>query len=270
MKITLAPYADTGANRVSCVKISRKKRELHASPRHQTADSLAKFAGIAIAKGKSMKTIIRNLLAATLFLAVSLQIHAQGVIDQESASAPISPFASGTDGLNIQEDDPLMQSFVPTLDIIDFVSLEFEDIAGNGTAGATVEVNLWTGSPSTFTATLLGTTAEVFMPNGFGETSAGVSTFDFTTPIALTIGDTYYLEPVVVSGDNPWDVITIGDTYANGRLYGNTGGFFQPATDFWFQEGIDAVPEPAIYCLFALGAILIFVLERYQIFYRVW
>jgi hypothetical protein len=52
-----------------------------------------------------------------------------------------------------------MQSFVPTLSMIDFVSLEFEDIPGNGTAGATVEVNIWTGSPSTFTATLLYTRA---------------------------------------------------------------------------------------------------------------
>ena len=65
----------------------------------------------------------------------------------------------------------------------------------------------------------------------------------------------------MVSGDNPWDVITIGDTYANGRLYGNTGGFFQPATDFWFQEGIDAVPEPATFALFGLG-LLAFAYKR--------
>jgi len=51
MKTTLLPYAAEGANRISCVKISRKTRELHASSKHKIADSLAKFTGIAIAKG---------------------------------------------------------------------------------------------------------------------------------------------------------------------------------------------------------------------------
>jgi hypothetical protein len=51
MKTTRLPYARTGANRTSCVKISRKTRELHASSKHEIADLLAKFTGIAIAKG---------------------------------------------------------------------------------------------------------------------------------------------------------------------------------------------------------------------------
>jgi hypothetical protein len=264
MKTTLSPCVGAGANQLSCVNISREKRELHASPKHEIADSLAKFTGIIIARGKSMKSITLNLLTALCLGAASLQAHAQGqVIDQESATAPISPFQSGVDGLNIQEDGPLTQSFVPTLSMINFVSMEFEDIPGNGTAGAAVKVNIWGGSPNTSDATLLGTTASVYMPNGFnnsGLLSAGVATFDFTTPISLTAGDAYYLEPVVLSGDNPWDVITIGDTYANGELYGGAGGFtapFQPSTDLWFQEGNDTVPEPAIGALFGLGLLIL-------------
>jgi hypothetical protein len=205
-----------------------------------------------------MKTIIRNMLAAMLLAAASLQANAQGIIDQESANSPVQVLDNGNaDGLNIQEDSPLLQSFVPILSAIDFVSLEFEDAPGNGTAGATVDVNLYTGSPYPQIATLLGTSAAVYMPNGFNNSGlffAGIATFDFSTLIALTPGQAYYLEPVVLSGDNPWDIVTIGNTYPNGRVFEDGIGL---NSDFWFQEGILAVPEPAIYALFGLGILVL-------------
>jgi hypothetical protein len=123
MKTTLSPQADTGAKQISCVKISRKKRGLHASPQRETADLLAKFTGIAIAKGSSMKTIIRNMLAVML-VAASFQTHAQGfVYDQQSATSPAT--GQQIDGFNLQEDSPLTQSFMPTLSAIGFVQLQF-------------------------------------------------------------------------------------------------------------------------------------------------
>ena len=57
MKTIPLQYAGTSGNQISCAKISRETREPHASPRHEMAGSLAKFTGIAIAKGSFMKTI---------------------------------------------------------------------------------------------------------------------------------------------------------------------------------------------------------------------
>ena len=111
---------------------------------------------------KTMKTSIRNLMAAML-VAASTQIHAQGFIyDQQSATNPISTFTPGVDGLDIQP-EPLTQSFTPSLSAIGFVQFEFVDIPDNGNNGATVYVNLWTGSPNTSSATLLGSTTPVYI-----------------------------------------------------------------------------------------------------------
>jgi hypothetical protein len=210
-----------------------------------------------------MKTTLQNLLAAML-VAVSLQTHAQGTLiyDQQSATNPYSIHAPFTDGLYIQEDSPLLQSFIPAFSTVGFVQLEFEDVPSNGTNGATVYVNLWTGSTRTNTATFLGSTTPVYMPDGFinGPYYTGVTNFYFPTPITLTLGQTYYLQPVVLSGDDPWAVMTIGDTYPNGQLYGSTGGAFQPSTDLWFREGV--VPEPTTLVLFGLSGILIFAFKR--------
>ena len=207
-----------------------------------------------------MKPLLLITLIITLF---SFQTHAQGVIDQESATTPLNSQTPGVDFLNIQEDAPLVQSFIPSYSSIDFVSFEFADIPNNGTAGATVEVNLYEGSPNPQIATLLGTTAAVYMPNGFGlEISpVGLTNFTFSTPITLTAGQTYYLEPVVVSGDNPWDIMGIQSTYANGQLFEDGYGF---DSDLWFQEGINAVPEPTTLALIVLGGFLMFLLFKHR------
>jgi len=205
-----------------------------------------------------MKTTIRNLTAA-IFVATSLQAHAQSTLDydQQSATGPVAVIGNGNaDGLHIQT-TPLTQSFVPTLSDISFVQLEFADFAGNGNSGATVYVDLWSGSPHVNSATLLGTSASVYMPNGFNNSGlvvAGITNFYFSTAITLTPGQTYYLQPVVASGDNPWDIITIGNTYANGQLYDN-GSYLQPLTDLWFREGV-VVPEPTSAALLGIGIIL--------------
>ena len=197
-----------------------------------------------------------------MVIAASLHTHAQGfVYDQQSATNPIVPRGHvGVDGLDIQP-DPLTQSFIPAFSAIGFVQLEFQDITGNGNNGATVYVNLWSGSPNINSATLLGSTAPVYMPEGFGEFNPGVTNFYFSTPISLTPGQTYYLQPVVQSGDNPWDIWDPGNTYPNGQLYGS-GEFFQPSTDLWFREGV--VPEPTTLALFGLGGILAYAFKRHS------
>jgi hypothetical protein len=267
MKTTPLLCAGLGANQTSCVKSSRVMRESHASPRHRITDSLALLTGIAGAMCRSMKATVRNLLAVILFLAVSLHVHAQGslVYDQESATGPTAPY--DIDFLNIQGYESLTQSFVPELSAIDFVQLEFSDEPNNGNNGATVDVNLYEGSPNVFAATLLATTTAVYMPNGFGETTAGVTTFDFSTAITLTPGQTYYLEPVVLSGDNPWDVMVLGDIvpitnpYPDGELYVDGSPYTNPI-DFWFREGIVAVPEPTTLALIGFVCVLLFIFRH--------
>jgi hypothetical protein len=200
-----------------------------------------------------MKTTILNLTAAIL-VAASTQTHAQGtlVFDQQSTNPP----SIVGDYLNIQADSPLLQSFIPTLSTIGFAQFEFWDFSGtpnNGNNGATVYVNLWTGSPNVNSATLLGSTAPVYMPEGFGEFSPGVTNFYFSTAVALTPAQTYYLQPVVLSGDNPWTIWSPGDTYPNGQTYEN-GYPFQSGADLWFREGV--VPEPTTLALFGLSGVL--------------
>ncbi|MGH7953996.1 MAG: PEP-CTERM sorting domain-containing protein, partial [Limisphaerales bacterium] len=209
-----------------------------------------------------MKKIIGGLFGAAMFIAVSTQTHAQGtlVYDQESATGPLSPPAN--DFLNIQEDSPLTQSFVPSLSAIGFVQFQFWDISGNGNNGATVYVNLWTGSPNTNSATLLDSTTPVYMPNGFvndGLGFAGVTNFYFSTPVTLTAGQTYYLQPVVLSGDDPWDIgVLTYDAYSNGQLFSN--GLPGSTIDLWFREGI--VPEPSTLALVGLSSLLVFAFKR--------
>src|SRR5665213_1225254 len=215
-----------------------------------------------------MKKIISGLFGAVMLIAASLQTHAQGtlVYDQQSASSPIDPVGNGNaDGLYIQEDQPLVQSFIPTLSAIGFVQLEFEDplLLNNGTNGATVYVKLWAGSPNIESPsdTLLGSTAPVYMPNGFETSynSTGVTNFYFSTPVTLTAGQTYYLQPVVLSGDNPWPIVTIGDTYPNGQVFEDGEGF---NTDFWFRQGVVSVPEPSALALIGLSSLLVFGFKR--------
>jgi len=208
-----------------------------------------------------MKTTIQSLMAVML-IAASLQTHAQGLVyDQQSATSPAT--VQQIDGFNLQEDSPLTQSFIPTLSAIGFIQLQFFDISGNGTSGATVDVNLWIGSPNVNSATLLGSTTPVYMTNGFGNNgfSAAVTNFYFSTPIALTSGQTYYLQPVVLSGDDPWDIVVLTNTYPNGQLFAS-GSALQPGSDFWFREGIVSVPEPSTLALVGLSGLLIFAFKR--------
>jgi hypothetical protein len=261
MKTTPLPYAGTVANQISCVKISRIKRELHASPRHEIAGSLAKFIGITIAKASSMKTIIRNLFAALVLGAVSLHVHAQGlVIDQESYNGPIDPQAIGVDGLYLTDQnigETFEQSFIPSLSAIDYVALEFE----SANVPVTVKLNLYEGTPTTINPTLIGTTSTVTMPSGFNNNQlgfAGVQDFYFPTPITLTPGGDYYFVPELLSGGVNWSYVTMIDlyTYPNGQLTVN-GYPYINSTDMWFQEGVLAVPEPTTLALIGFTCLLL-------------
>jgi hypothetical protein len=192
-------------------------------------------------------------LVVSLFLATALQLHGQGyVYDQQSDSTPE----------NINYDSfvinrlMLMQAFVPTLSSIDFVQLEISDYPDSSTSGATLSVALYSGSPQYPTS--IGGTERVDLPANFhndGIAYSGVATFYFETPITLTPGQTYYIDPVEITGDHVWSVAVTENTYPNGKLYAG-GAPITPTTDLWFREGIETVPEPSDLALWAMGGVL--------------
>jgi hypothetical protein len=210
-----------------------------------------------------MKPLLLITLIITLF---SFQSHAQGVIDQQSWAGPIILQTSNVDGLYLtdqQQGEFFEQTFTPSLSTIDFISLEFE----SSSDPATVELKLYEGTPSVSEQTLLGTSTLMTMPSGFennGLSGAGIETFNFSIPITLTPNNLYYFVPELVSGGAQWAYVTIiNDSYPNGELNVD-GNPYVTTTDMWFQEGINAVPEPTTLALIAVGGILMFFLFKHR------
>jgi hypothetical protein len=182
--------------------------------------------------------------AALAIAATTLAALGQGtfIYDQQSATQ----WSSGY-GAPFQHEQPFGQSFTPALSSVGFVQFEFVDSFPGDGIGATVYVNLWADSLDT--GTLLGSTAPVYMPDRF---SLGITNFLFGLPVPVTPGKTYYLEPVVQSGDNNWVIIEGNFNYANGTWI----AYGQPVLDgrvLWFREGT-TVPEPSSALLLALAA----------------
>lgn len=187
---------------------------------------------------------------------MTIGVYGQGTLiyDQQSATNPI---AGG--GAPIQVDQPMGQSFTPTLSSVGFVQLEFLDYPTNG-LGTTVFVNLWSGSISN--GTLLSSTAPVFIPDGAFDLTTN---FTFSTPAMVTPGITYYFQPFIQSGDAELDVVgAIVFNYAGGTFYAN-GSPNPNGIDLWFREGIIAVPEPASSVLVLLGSgIFLYARHKYK------
>jgi hypothetical protein len=175
-------------------------------------------------------------------LAVSLSCagftSAQGtlVYDQQSTG-----LVEGSIALNRT---PFGQSFTPTLDSIGFVDLQLQ----TGTFSSTVAVNLRSDS---ITGAILGTSASVTVPSG--STGNAMYEFLFSSPVSLTPGTQYYLEPVVVSGGNSGLNISFVEYTGGDAIY---DGVVHTDRDFWFQEGI-VVPEPSLSALFAAGSCIV-------------
>ena len=187
---------------------------------------------------------MRPTFPAALALALTtLPAFGQGtfIYDQQSAT---SYAISGS--APFQHEQPFGQAFTPTLSAVGFVQFQFLDVnPGNGT-GASVYVNLWADSLAT--GTLLDSTAPVLMPDRFD----GITNFFFAVPVPVTPGTTYYLQPIVQSGDDFWGITDGNFSYPNGTWIANG----QPVLDgrvLWFREGT-IVPEPSSALLFALAA----------------
>ncbi|MGH7952621.1 MAG: PEP-CTERM sorting domain-containing protein [Limisphaerales bacterium] len=207
-----------------------------------------------------MKTRIYSLMALWLTAICAL---GQGTLiyDQQSASSDVY---GGEGGGIIQDNEPLGQSFTPTLSSIGFIRLETADNSDySNSIGATLFVNLWAGSIEG-SGTLLGSTVPVFLPGGFGYggIEVGYTNFFFSTPIAVTPGETYYFQPVVQSGDQWW----IYQSFTYFQYSGGGTSYWKGvagSVDLWFREGTYTVPEPSSSWLILLGSgLLLYVRQR--------
>lgn len=184
-------------------------------------------------------------LILMLVLNVGMLSRGQGTFVTDQASAGES--TQGEFAIGIQSNQPLGQSFTPSLDGVGFIRLYTGDSSLNG-IGATLYVNLRSGSMS---GPIIGASAPVFLPDGF----VGRTNFLFTTQLSVTPGTSYYLQPVVQSGDT-WQIISDGGrnfTYSGGTaFYHGTASQFE---DLWFQEGV-VVPEPSPLAVLLCGVAL--------------
>jgi hypothetical protein len=166
-----------------------------------------------------------------LVLLVTFRTHGQGTltIDQQNDLAlGVCP---------IQTNMPVGQSFVPSLTGVGFIQLGLLDQNLNNGLGATAYVNLRSGS---ITGTILATSTTFSMPDNWnGHT---LSTFYFTTPVAVTPGTTYYFDINIQAGGDFWDVGVGGGPSTSGTLFVN--GAANSIYDTVFTEGI-VVPEPS-------------------------
>jgi hypothetical protein len=143
---------------------------------------------------------------------------------------------------------PWGQSFTPSLAGVDFIRLQLNDGQPGAGIGASVHVNLRSTS---ITGPILGATASVHMLAGF----AGYPTFFFSNTVPLTPGITYYMEPIIESGSDFWNVLVSEYGYSGGSY--TAGGSPVLVSDLWFREGLYVVPEPATGLLLVVGGALL-------------
>src|SRR5262249_5213375 len=95
---------------------------------------------------------------------------------------------------DIQSNQPMGQSFTPSLNAVGFIRLYLSDNDFNG-IGTTVFLNLRTNS---ITGAILGSTTPISVPDHF----RGTVDYLFPSAIPVTLGTPYYFQPVVQSGES--------------------------------------------------------------------
>jgi hypothetical protein len=180
------------------------------------------------------------LFILTTILTTVKVVYAQGtmVFDQQSWDES----NRGEFLADISASQPIGQSFTPSLAGIGFVRLYISDRTSDG-IGTTVFVNIRSGS---ITGAVISSTSPVALPDQFH----GPMNFLFSTEIPLTPGVTYFLQPVIQSGED------FGIGFGPFNFTGGTGFFNGTPSQFddlWFREGI-IVPEPSMIGLLLVGA----------------
>jgi hypothetical protein len=178
-----------------------------------------------IAKPKTMKTTIRNLLTVMLLIAASLQGHAQGFVYDQQVSNTEAP--GGYTPVR-----PVSQSFVPSLSSVGFVQFY---LYPSYMDSPTLYVNILYGNPTD--GTLMGQSNPVTLTNPL----TAVTTFIFPNQIAVVPGTTYYFQLVVQSGGSASTGVVPHFIYTNGMIY--FGAVANPGANSWFREGIVQAPQ---------------------------
>ncbi len=176
-------------------------------------------------------------LIALTCLSWATLVRGQGsfIWDQQATG-----FVDGFAVLNNQQ--PLGQPFTPSFSSMDVAAFYLNGV----TTSSEIEVNLRSGSIS---GTILGTSA----PLTIGSSDSGVFYFLFSDPITLSPGTQYFLQPVAVTGVADANLIDAANS-SGSAIY---GGVTHSGFNFWFQEGITAIPEPSPVALGGMIAALV-------------
>ena len=174
------------------------------------------------------------LVFATLFTGASQA--AVGIDQQQTdASAYMADFRQGD----------LAQSFQQSHNNIAGAGIHLQ--SGAGTTD-TVTITLWDALPNQAGANLLA--------SGSGLASAGTNFDVFWSPVAITAGNTYFLE-FTSANDTLGIAGSVIDPYAFGQVYANPGFVPFPAFDYAFTTYYDDqqgnVPEPGSLALLGLA-----------------
>jgi len=162
----------------------------------------------------------------------------QGTMVYDQQSSTESNF--GEAAFDIASNQPMGQSFTPSLDAVRFVRLRVGDGDRFDGFGGSLSLNLRSGS---ITGTVLATTSAASFTNGF----LGTIDFLFSSDVPLLPGTTYFLQPVLQSGS----AVLTADSF----LYPGGSAFLHGnaiAQDLWFREGV-LVPEPSSGVLVLIG-----------------
>jgi hypothetical protein len=189
-----------------------------------------------------------------LILGSATCARGQGTFQYDQQSAFSDSTLGETSGL-ITANQPIGQSFTPSLSSVGFIKLQlYEGNSGAG-SGTGVYLNLRSGS---ITGPILGSTDPVFLLNGW---LAGYVTFTFPTVVPVTPGVTYYFQPVVQSGEWTVGAYNPSYNYPGGSLI--LRGVPNPASDLLFREGI-IVPEPSSASFLLLAGCAVWIARRYS------
>jgi hypothetical protein len=190
-----------------------------------------------------MKARLYFTLAA--FFSASMCAKGQGTFVYDQQSSDESVLGEAVVGITSFQ-QPVGQSFTPTLSSVGFIRLQLLDPnPGNG-LGTVLYMNLRTES---ITGPILASSQFVSLPDGTPGPPSFIDFFFGAPPVVP--GITYYFQPVIQSGDG----LLAGRFIPNFNYPGGTEYIQgQPGNnDLWFREGI-VVPEPGTWALLVIGA----------------
>jgi hypothetical protein len=149
------------------------------------------------------------------------------IIDQFTSLSPTPPFSYNIEGFK-----PTGQSFVPSLNALDFVSLYIDDASCSQTGSESGDLYVRIRKTS-ITDEIVGASNVVHFNNCF----VGVKQFQFSPYVKLSPRKQYFIEVVYESGSVASAYVSENPmAYSKGIFY--LEGKEQPYADMVFQEGI--------------------------------